>query len=234
MCSVEVRLDILRRVPYFAGLPAADMERVNQRFREQGFTPGETITFAGDPATHLYVVAAGKIKLLRHTLAGQDVLLDILTEGEFFGSLALLGDDIYPDSAQAQTPVCTLAISAEDFRAILSAYPSVALAVVDIMATRLRAAHETIRQLSAHSAEQRIAYTLLKLVDKLGEPDEVGLLIQMPLSREDLAAMTGATPETASRILSQLHKDGVIATGRQWIAVSDRDALAAIAEENSF
>lgn len=230
MCSLDLRLHILKGLPFFAGLPAEDIARINSRFRERGYEPGEMIFYAGDTVKRLYVVASGKVKLLRHTLGGQDVLLDILAPGEFFGNLSALGGDVYPDTAQAQTLTCALSIEAEGFREIMVAYPPVALAVVDIMNERLRAAHEMMRQLSAHSAEQRIAHTLLKLGEKLGEPADVGLLIQMPLSREDLAAMAGATVETASRTLSQFKKAGLIRSGRQWVALADADGLRAIAE----
>lgn len=229
MCSTDLRREILQRVPFFAMLPPDAIEQINLRFRERGFAEGEPIFYAGDPAARLYVVATGKVKLMRHTLAGQDVLLDILTAGEFFGSLSLLGNEVYPDSAIAQTTVCALSVGAEAFRAILVDYPAVALAVLDITAARLREAHEAIRQISAHSVEQRIAYTLLKLAEKLGEPREEGLLIQMPLSREDLANMAGSTTESASRIVSQFQREGLIVTGRQWIAITDQGRLRELA-----
>jgi CRP-like cAMP-binding protein len=206
-------------------LPEADIEHINQRFRERGFEAGEPIYYAGDPATRLYIVASGKVKQMRHTLTGQDVLLDILSEGDFFGSLTILGDATYPDSALAQTMVCALSIDAEGFREILHSYPPVALEVLNITGQRLQDAHEAIHQLSAHSVEQRLAYTLLKLADKLGEAQAVGKLIQMPLSRDDLAAMTGATTETISRIMSQFQKEGWIESGRQWVAIRDTEAL---------
>jgi CRP-like cAMP-binding protein len=231
-CSVELRLDILARVPFFASLSGEEMAGVNRLFREQGNTPGETIYLAGDPATRLYVVASGKVKLIRHTLSGQDVLLDVLTPGEFFGSLAALGDDVYPDTAQAQTAACVLGIGADEFRAILRAYPAVAVAVLDMVAGRLTAAHEMVRQLSAHSVERRIAYTLLKLAEKLGEERDVGLLIQMPLSREDLAGMTGTTLETASRVMSLFQKGGLVRSGRGWVAIADGAGLRAVAESD--
>lgn len=229
MCSIDLRLQILQRVPFFAMLPSEAIEQINARFRDQGFAEEEPIFYAGDSAARLYVVASGKVKLMRHTLTGQDVLLEILAEGDFFGSLFMLGDDTYPDTAVAQTTVCALGIDAEDFRAIMTQNPAVALAVLDITAARLREAHEAIRQISAYSTEQRIAYTLLKLAEKLGEQQDVGLLIQMPLSREDIAGMVGSTPETASRILSAFQKEGLIETGRQWVAITDRDRLREIA-----
>lgn len=231
MCTIHTRLDILSRVPFFAGLSNEAVAEVNQLFHEHGYELGQPIYYAGDPATRLYVVAVGKVKLLQHTLSGQDVLLDILTPGEFFGSLSVLGDETYPDTALAQTMACILAIAAADFQAVLKRYPSVTVTALETVARRLKAAHEMIRQLSAHSVEHRIAAALLKLAEKLGEPQPEGLLIQMPLSRQELAELTGTTVETASRVMSQFQKDSLIRTGRQWVAIADKLRLAAIVAE---
>jgi len=221
----------LKQLPFFAELTQSDIQAINQQFREYGYQPGETIYHSGDRAVNLYVVAAGKVKLLRHTLSGQDVLLDILVPGDFFGSLTTTSNEVLPDTAQAQTAACVLAITSEKFRDLLRQYAGVAVAVLDITATRLQEAQESVRQLSAYPVEQRLAVTLLKLVDKLGEPNELGLLIQMPLSREDLAQITGSTTETVSRIMSQFQKEGLIQSGRQWVAVSDRSRLEQIAQK---
>lgn len=231
LCSAALRLKILRRVPFFVRLSEKELERVNELFREHGFAAGETIYWSGTLATQLYVVASGKVKLSRHTALGQDVLLDILAPGDFFGSLSPLGDSLYPDSAQAQTNCCVLGIGAEDFQSILQENPSVAPLVLNIVAERLREAHDTIRQLSANSVESRIAFALCKLGEKLGEESRNGLLIQMPLSRQDLAEMTGTTTETASRILSHFREMGLIHSGRRWVAIADRERLSAIAAE---
>jgi CRP-like cAMP-binding protein len=230
VCTLDVRLQVLHQVPFFADLSHTQIAEINRVFMAEGYSADETIYVAGDAANRLYVVATGKVKLLRHTLVGQDVLLDILAPGEFFGSLAALGTEAYPDTAQAQTGCCVLSIAGDEFQNILQHYPMVALRVLTLIAERLKAAHETIRQLSAHSAEQRIAAILLKLAEKVGEAGEKGILIQMPLSRQDIAALTGTTSETASRILSQFRKEKLINSGRQWIAVTDQEGLAALAE----
>lgn len=226
-CSVELRLEILGSLPFFATLSPADVAAANERFREQGFAAGDTITYSGDPAAYLYVVASGQVKLLHHTLAGKDVLLDVLTPGEFFGNLSAQEDATYAETAVAQTDVCVLAIPTGAFRAILGQHPAAALAVLDLTAERLQSAQERVRQLSTYPVEQRIAATLLQLAEKLGDEREIGWLIQTPLSRDDLAQMTGTTPESASRVMSQLQKDGLIASGRQWVAITNRDALVA-------
>lgn len=231
-CSVDLRLKILGKVPFFGDLSPADLDKINTLFRERGFEQDEVICFAGDPAEQLFVVADGRVKLVRHTLAGKDVVLDILKAGEFFGSLTALGDDVYSETAQAQTSTCILTIGKDSFCQILDLYPPVTLKVINIMAARLRTAQEYVRQLSASPVEARIAHTLLVLCKKFGQATDVGLLIQVPLSRDDLAAMTGTTTETASRVMSQFQKDGLIETGRQWVAILDRAGLEAISEES--
>ncbi|MBE2221978.1 MAG: Crp/Fnr family transcriptional regulator [Anaerolineae bacterium] len=228
-CSVDLRLSILQKVPFFSDLPDAEIRTLNDQFREYGFQPGEPIYFSGEKAATLYVVASGQVKLLRHSMSGQDVLLDILKPGDYFGSLTTLADELYPDTAQAHTAVCVLSIQTEAFRTLLQQYPPVALTVLDITARRLQETQEIVRRLSADSVEQRIAAVLLKLAQKLGEISDEGILIQMPLSRDDLAQMTGTTTETASRIISQFQKEGLVHSGRKWIVITGRPGLKMIA-----
>lgn len=229
-CSVELRSSILHQTPFFQGLSPAKIAAVNEQFREFGYQPGASIYLSGEKAANLYVVASGQVKLLRHSMSGQDVLLDILQSGDYFGSLTALADDVYPETAVAQTAGCVLAIRVEAFRALLQQYPSAALAVLDVTAKRLHDTQETVRRLSVNSVEQRIAAVLLKLADKLGEITDEGILIQMALSRDDLAQMSGTTTETASRIISQFQKAGLVHSGRQWLALTDKAGLQAIAD----
>jgi CRP-like cAMP-binding protein len=231
MCSADVRLRSLGQVPFFSTLKPTELGEINRLFKEQGFEPDESIYFEGAPAEYLYVVAAGKVKLMRHTRSGKDVLLDLLEPGEYFGGLSPLPDEAYNETAQAHTTVCTLRIGKETFRSILASRPGIALGVLEITAARLQAAHERVRQLSVFSVEHRIAFTLLKLAEKFGERQKGRLLIQTPLSRDDLAEMTGTTTESASRAISQLQKAGLIETGRQWVAITDQAGLEAILGE---
>ncbi|NOH12294.1 MAG: Crp/Fnr family transcriptional regulator [Chloroflexi bacterium] len=230
MCDLKLRLYILGRLPFFSGLPDSKIRDINALFSERGYAMGEIIYFEKSPAKRLYAVADGHVKLMRHTVSGKDVMLNVLNQGEFFGSLTHAQDDNYSETAHAHTPVCTLSIEGNDFRQILSRHPPVAIKVMDIMAHRLREAHEMVRLLSVSSIEQRLAHVLLKLGDKLGEADDVGLLIQLPLGRSDLAELTGTTTETASRVMSQLQKEGLIQTGRRWVAITNKPGLAALTE----
>lgn len=231
-CTVDERLRILHGLPFFRQLSHADIAGINPYFQAHNYQPGETIYLAGSPASRLYVVAIGRVKLMRHSPSGQDVLLDILTVGELFGSLPALGRTEHTETAQTLTPCCVLGINASDFQTILQTYPPVGLAVLDFVTSRLHGARETISQLSTARAETRIAATLLKLARKVGQETDGAILIQTPLARQDIADMTGTTVETASRVMSQFRRDGLIDSGRQWVSILNAEDLALIAEED--
>lgn len=224
-CSLDLRLRILSRLPFFKGLSEQDLHDINQRCIELGFEPGQYIYHEGDPAEHLYVVAEGKVRLLRHTFGGRDVLLDMLTTGDFFGNLASQGTATHTDTAHALTQACILSINTQTFSQILDEHPKLARKTLEIMAGRLNDANQRLLQLSALPAEQRITSALLKLATKLGKRKGALTLIDAPLSRSDLAEMAGTTPETVSRTLSQLSAAGLIESGRQWVAIEDLKAL---------
>ncbi|MDD5370126.1 MAG: Crp/Fnr family transcriptional regulator [Anaerolineaceae bacterium] len=221
-------MKILSRLPFFGSLSPQALVGINRQFVEIGYAPGAAIYYSGDPASRLFVVADGKVKLLQHAMNGRDVLLDILIPGEFFGSLSLIPTATYADTAQAHTSVCALSITTGEFRTILDQFPGVTLQVLDVMSARLIAANQKVLQLSALTVEQRIAFTLLNLAEKLGVQREGVLLIDTPLSRDELASMTGSTTETASRVMSQFQSDGLVDSGRQWVAILEKSKLEAI------
>jgi CRP-like cAMP-binding protein len=133
----------------------------------------------------------------------------------------------------AQTDCCILQISAENFEKILNRHPDVLLKVLKAVGQRLEESQEIIKQLSVYSVEQRIAAALIRLAAKLGEQKEEAVLIQLPFSRQDLAAMTGATIETVSRVMSRFSAEGWISTGRKWVVINDLAQLEEIVKQNA-
>lgn len=228
-CPRGLRLEVLAHTPYFADLPAAALEDIDRRLQVRGYQEDEVIHRIGTPADGLYLLAQGRVKVVRPTAEGTDVVIDVVTPGQMFGSLAALGHATYPDTAQALTVSCALRISAADFRAVLAEHPDVALRVLDEVATRLEHTRERVRRLSGGTVEQRVAGTLLALADQVGERRGDAVLLQLPLTRSDLAAMTGTTTESVSRTLSRFRRDGLVETGRRWTSVTDRDGLEAVA-----
>ncbi len=229
-CSLEYRLKIIGRLPFFKQLPADAISKINALFHDRDVKANEPIYFEGDAADHLYLVAMGKVKLVRNTASGRDVLLDILHGGEYFGALTMLGERAYTETAIAQTDCCILQISSADFESILSQYPEVMRRALEVVSQRLAESQEIIKQLSAYTVEQRIAAALLRLAEKLGETRGENILIQLPFSRQDLAAMTGATTETVSSVMSRFSEEGLINSGRKWVTITDTKRLKQLVE----
>lgn len=225
VCSLECRLKIIGRLPYFEHLPADAIAGINNLFHESDVFANGQIYFEGDEADYMYLVAMGKVKLIRNTAAGRDVLLDLLQEGDYFGSLSTFGGRVYTETAIAQTDCCILKISAENFEHILAEYPDVTRKVLEAVSQRLTESQEIVKQLSAYTAEQRIASALMRLAGKLGEARGAGVLIQLPFSRQDLAAMTGSTTETVSRVMSRFAEEGWVKSGRKWVTITNPKRL---------
>lgn len=101
------------------------------------------------------------------------------------------------------------------------------------MGQRLEESQEIIKQLSVYTIEQRVAATLIRVAKKLGEQKQIGMLIQIPFSRQALAAMTGTTIETVSGVMSRFSAEGLISTGRKWVAVNDLERLEEMANEGA-
>ena len=233
VCSLEYRLKIISRLPFFKHLPAEAISKINGLFHDHEASADERIYFEGDEAEYLYLVAMGKVKLIRNTDSGREVLLDILRGGEYFGALMVFGGRVHTETAVAQTDCCILQISSVDFESILSEYPDVTRKVLEAVSKRLTQSQDVVKQLSTYTVEQRIASALLRLAEKLGEVRGQGVLIQLPFSRQDLAAMTGSTTETVSRVMSRFVEDGLVKSGRKWVTITGMKRLEELVEKGA-
>jgi CRP-like cAMP-binding protein len=230
-CSTDRRFELLKQAQFFRHLAGEALEDVNSRFREVHYGKDEWIYHPGDAADHMSVIAAGQVTLLQHNAEGKEVLLDLAAAGDLIGGLAAFGNTTYSDGAQAHSACCLLRVATTDFQQLLELHPSITLQVLEFAGSQLQQARESIRALSIDTVEQRIARTLLRLAERHGESTAEGELIQMPLPQQDLAALTGTTVETVSRVLSQFRNRGLITSGRRWVALTDPDALQAISED---
>lgn len=225
---------VLSRTPLFSGLSRDELLDIDAHMISLSWAEGDLLYHAGAPSQHLFVLAAGWAKASQPTPDGKNVVVDLLAPGDLFGGLQSLGQPTYPETVEAMSTSCALRIDGNAFRDVLKQHPDVALRVLDDTAALLTQARTGLTQQSTATVAERVATTLLRLVDKFGHERAGGAsLIQLPLSRADLAGMTGSTPESVSRVMSQLRKDGIIESGRRWTSVLDRDRLAAVGVANA-
>lgn len=192
---------------------------------------GEVLFRQGAAARFVYLLETGKMKLTRLTPDGQMVLLRLVIAGDPIGGVAALGERHYPVSAQAADDCTVLAWDGRTMDRLLRAYPQLAINVVRFVTERLHDMQKRYEELATQQVEQRLARVLLRLATRTGRRVDEGVLIDVRLTRQDLAEMTGTTLFTVSRILNRWQKTGVIRAGRQRIIVLHPHGLVSIADD---
>jgi CRP-like cAMP-binding protein len=185
----------------------------------------------GEPAESFFVVQSGSVKLTQVTPEGHQVVLRLIGAGAPFGGVAAFGGGSYPVSAEAVTEVTALEWPGPIMASLMETYPRLAINAVRFVAARLHELQVQYRQLATEKVERRVARALLRLGEQAGRRTDGGVLIDLPLSREDIAQMTGTTLYTVSRIISRFEADGLVEAGRQHIVIRDAQALTSIADD---
>lgn len=215
----------------FDGLGAAERDAVIEAARSIRCRPREILFRQGAAARSVYLLRRGKMKLTRLTPDGQLVLLRLVIPGDPLGGVAALGEQKYPVSAQAADECMLLAWDGRTMDRLLRAHPQLAINFVRFLTERLHDMQRRYEELATQQVEQRLARVLLRLVTRTGRRIEQGVLIDVRLTRQDLAEMTGTTLFTVSRVLNRWQKAGVIRAGRQRVVVLHPHGLVSIADD---
>jgi CRP-like cAMP-binding protein len=184
----------------------------------------------GAPAQLFYVLRQGRVKLTQLTADGQLVLIRLVVHGEAFGGVAALGQRTYPVSAEAAEDSVALSWTGRTMDRLLRAHPQLAINFIELLTERLHDMQARYEELATEQVEQRLARMLLRLVQRAGRRVEGGVLVDVRLSRQELAEMTGTSLFTVSRILTRWQQAGVIETRRQRVLVRHPHGLVSIAE----
>jgi len=223
------RVAALRSNPVFAGLPARGLEALAASSREDNFRARDFVFMEGDPARWLCIVLSGRVKIVRHSRTGKDVVLEVLGPGEIFGGVAVIEKRPYPAAAQAMESTAVLKIPAEALIPATEHHPAIIKEMALMMGRRLRAAHDSVKSLSVDPVEARLAAALARLADRDGTRTKAGLALPFHLTRQSLADMTGTTVETTIRVMSRWLKDRLVIDEGGRLVIVDRAALGEIA-----
>jgi len=177
------------------------------------------------------VLTSGRVKLTQLTPEGHQVVLGHVGPGEVFGGVGAFGDRAYSVNAETVEPSVALAWTSAAMQHVLETHPTVALNAIRFVADRLHDLQRRYRQLMTERVERRVARALLRLVSDAGRRVDTGVEIGFPVSRQDIAEMTGTTLYTVSRLMSTWEERGILSGGRQHIVLLKPHALVAIAED---
>lgn len=216
--------DVLKRVPLFADLSAADLARFGEVTREREYPKNSVILFEDDPGDALYIVSTGQVKVVLIGEDGREVILSVLGDGDFFGEMSLIDDEPRSAHVIAMQDSHLLVLRRDDFQSQLEQHPKVALELLRVLVQRLRRADEKIGGLVLLDVNGRVAQLLLNLAEESGGPK-----ITRKLTHHTIAQMIGSSRETVSRAMRELVERGLIDVSRREITIKDHDALRALA-----
>jgi CRP/FNR family transcriptional regulator len=220
---------VLGKSPFFRRLQAEDRARLAAAARMKVYPRGVTIFREGDPSEWLLLIVQGRVKVFKSTATGKDVILEIFGPGDPFGAVAVIESRPFPASAVALEDTSCVLIPRTSLFVLLEQHPSLVRGLLAGLTLRLIDLTNRIAELTGGRVEPRFARLFLKLADDLGRPADSGIFVALPLSRQELADMTGTTIETCIRIMSRWNKEGIVLTGRDGFTVADKPSLETIA-----
>lgn len=218
-------VEVLGNIQLFSALSGEELHELIGKIDIRHFTKGNIILGEEDTSQYMYVILGGKVKVVRITTDGKEVLLALHRAGEFFGELSLIDNQTSPAMVLAAEKSVVAIISRKDFYSLISTQGKVLDTLLRSLCSRLRDSWARIQLLSFNNASQRIRSLLVQLANEYGRKTQDGTLLDIRLTHQDIADMTGVARETATRVIDKLHRDGAIKVIRSKFILLDQDLL---------
>lgn len=216
----------IKKCPLFAGVTEDDLVRLGQVCRRRNINKGEVLFSEGEPAAGFYVVVEGNIKIYKLSAEGKERILHIVHPGESFAEAAMFADGRYPAFAEPFSRSTVLFFPKEEFLDLLHQHSQIPINMIAGLSRFLRQFASQIEDLTFKDVPARLARYLIELT---GDEREV---VELPISKTQLASRLGTVSETLSRTLRKLSQDELIHVQGKTITVLDRDRLEDLAESS--
>ena len=219
----------LKKIPMFSTFSDDEIQEIRPYCVREAVKKKQEIFSEGDPPDWFYVVLSGKIKITKLSHDGREIILEVISPRDFFGGFAVLKGFPYPANAVAMEDAEVLKISRGNLMRVIDRFPNIMYDITSSLGERIRDFHDTLKNIALEKVEARIAALLLKLADKTGDRTDGGaVVINMRLTKQDIAEMVGTTVETAIRVMSKFKRLGLINDEGGKIAVLKLDTLKSI------
>jgi len=226
------RLDrsLVANVPMFAQLPPEAVDEVLAEAQSIRYPKGTNVFQQDGEAHSFFVLLHGHLRVMKVTPDGQQVVVRFVSPGELFGIAMAMGRSTYPATARSVEDSICLVWPSTAWTRLVARHPSLATSTLQTVGSRLNESQTRVVEMSTEQVERRVAHALLRLARQTGRKVEAGLEIDFPISRQDIAEMTGTTLHTVSRTLSAWEERNLVAGGRQRIVLRDPHGLLLLAE----
>lgn len=224
---------LINGLPQFQGMKPEHLDHVLANARSMRFARDSAIFEQEGEAHSFFLLLDGHVRVVKTTPDGQQVIVRYISSGELIGIAHALGRTTYPASAIAAVDCVVLAWPGRLWPEFLAQFPAFGASTYKTVGTRLDEAQTRVVEMSTEQVEQRVAHALLRLVNQTGKKTDEGILIDFPISRQDIAEMTGTTLHTVSRLLTAWEAKGLVRSGRQKVTVVEPHRLFMLAEGRS-
>ena len=201
----------LKNIQLFSTLPDKELHQINSQIVLKLFKKNETILFEEDTSEFMYIILSGKVKVIKTTGEGKEIILAMHNAGNFFGEMSLIDGKTSPASVVATEDSIISIISKNDFYSLLFTHKKVLENLLKILSSRLRTSWDTIKLLNFNNASQRIRTLFFMLSEEHGKRTADGIILNANLSHKEISEMTGLTRETVTRVMDKWQKEGEIA-----------------------
>lgn len=221
------KIAALRRTALFGELEEAPLEALAERAVERRLARGEQLFGAGEQARGLYVVVAGSLKAYRMSLDGREQIIHVEREGATLAEVPAFDDGPTPSNVAAESDAVVLFIDKRDVRRLCLEHPGIAIAALKLLAGRLRRCSDLVATLSLQDVSQRLARFLLSEAAARGERSGERIVLDLPLTKEQIATRIGSVREVVSRAFTRLQSDGLVLVEGHSVTILDEEALRA-------
>ncbi len=218
----------LHEISLFKNLSDDELKELGAYLAAASYKKKETVFSEGEPPDWFYIVSSGKVKITKISHEGKEIILEVISPSDIFGGVAVLKNFPYPANAVAMEDTEVIKISRKNLMRLVDRFPNLMYCIALQLGDRMKSSYDSLKNIALERVEARIAALLLKLAGKVGVETKDGLLIDMRLTKQDVADMVGTTVETSIRTFSKFKKEGLVVDADGKIIIKDREGLAAL------
>ena len=214
------KLEYLKQIDLFSSLGTEDLLQVGSKIVVKQFKKNEIILFRGDTNNYIYIIFDGEVKVSQSTEDGKEIILFIHQAGEIFGETSLVDRGNSPALIAATKDTFCAIISMKDLYSIMFNYNDILERLIHILSSRLCQSWELIQMLNSNNAPQRVKTLLMMLAKRYGKNAREETILNIRLTHQSIANMTGLTRETVTRVIDVWQRNGDISTKNKLIQLN--------------
>lgn len=223
----DLKKDI-KKIELFKNLAAEELKELEPYLIAETHGKKEAIFSEGDPPEWFYIVSSGKVKITKLSHEGKEIILEVISPHDIFGGVAVIRGFPYPANAVAMENTEVIKISRKNLLRLADRFPSLMHCMALQLGDRMKSSYDSLKNIALERVEARIAALLLKLAGKVGVETKDGILIDMKLTKQDVADMVGTTVETSIRTFSKFKKQGLVADADGKFMIKDKKGLTGL------